>query len=97
MRKTKTLFIAIVFMVCGFVFGACANTAIADQTYPLKIWKENRNGQMETWKVVDDDTGVNYIVVAPRWSEKGYEYNGIAITPRLNTDGSLYTGKQSFI
>ena len=42
-------------MVCGFVFGACANTAIADQIHPLKIWKENRNGQMETWKVIDDD------------------------------------------
>ena len=43
--KTKTLFLAIVFMICGFVFGACANTAIADQIHPLKIWKENRNGQ----------------------------------------------------
>ena len=93
MRKTKTLFLAIVFMICGFVFGACANTAIADQIHPLKIWKENRNGQMETWKVIDDDTGVNYIVVAPNWNERGSSYDGVCITPRLNADGSLYTSK----
>ena len=93
MRKTKTLFIAIAFMVCGFVFGACANTAIADQVHPLKIWKENRNGQMETWKVIDDDTGVNYIVVAPNWNERGNSYDGVCITPRLNADGSLYVSK----
>ena len=90
MRKTKTLFLAIVFTICGFVFGACANTAIADQIHPLKIWKENRNGQMETWKVIDDDTGVNYIVVAPNWDERGNNYDGVCITPRLNADGSLY-------
>ena len=93
MKKVKIFVIATVFIIIGFIMGARGSAVMADQTYPLKIWKENRNGQMETWKVVDDDTGVNYIVVAPRWSEKGYEYNGIAITPRLNSDGSLYTGK----
>ena len=45
---------------------------------------------METWNVVDDDTGVNYVVVAPRWKERGYEYTGVCVTPRLNADGSLY-------
>ena len=93
MKKTKILFVAVTFIICGFVFGACANTAIADQIYPLKIWKENRNGQMETWKVVDDDTGVNYIVVAPNWNERGSSYDGVCITPRLNADGSLYVRK----
>ena len=94
MKKTKILFIAVTFMVCGFIFGACANTSIADQVHPLKIWKENRNGQMETWKVIDDDTGVNYIVIAPNFSDRGgNEYDGVCITPRLNADGSLYTSK----
>ena len=37
MKKTKILFIAVTFMVCGFIFGACANTSIADQV-------QNKNG-----------------------------------------------------
>lgn len=93
MKKSRTMFVAIAFMICGFVFGACTNTAIADQVHPLKIWKENRNGQMETWKVIDDDTGVNYIVVAPNWNDRGNSYDGVCITPRLNADGSLYVSK----
>ena len=94
MKKVKIFVIATVFIIIGFIMGACGSAVMADQTYPLKIWKENRNGQMETWKVVDDDTGVNYIVVAPNWSEKsGYSYDGVCITPRLNADGSLYTSK----
>ncbi len=86
----KHFILGITFFTMGFFISACTTTSInAEQTHPLKIWGENRNGQMETWKVVDDETGVNYIVVAPKYN-KGYEYTGIAITPRLNTDGSLY-------
>ena len=49
---------------------------------------------METWKVIDEDTGVNYIVVAPNFSDRGgNEYDGVCITPRLNANGSLYTSK----
>lgn len=88
--KISTLLLGL-FM--GITITACATDVVAEQTYPLKIWMQNRNGQMETWNVVDEDTGVNYIVVAPRWGETGYEYNGVTITPRLNADGSLYTSK----
>ena len=93
MKKVKIFVIATVFIIIGFIMSACGSAVMADQTYPLKIWKENRNGQMETWKIVDDDTGVNYIVVAPNWSDRGNKYDGICITPRLNADGSLYTSK----
>ena len=93
MKKIKIFVIAVVFMITGFVMGACGSTVVAEQTYPLKIFSQNRNGQMETWNVVDDDTGVNYVVVAPRWSEHGYEYTGVCVTPRLNADGSLYVGR----
>lgn len=93
MKRIKIFIIAIAFMINGFILGACGSTVIAEQTYPLTIWKENRNGQMETWKVVDKDTGVNYIVVAPVFREQGHEYDGICITPRLNADGSLYVSK----
>ena len=93
MKKIKTTILVISFILCGFILGACSTSTIAAQEYPLKIWKENRNGQLETWKVIDEETGVNYIVVAPSFSSSGYAYDGIAITPRLNADGTLYTTK----
>ena len=92
-KKIRTFLTVILLVVFGFILGACGSTAIAEQTYPLKIWKENRNGQMETWKIVDGDTGVNYIVVAPNYSDTGRSYDGIAIIPRLNADGTLYVSK----
>ena len=93
MKKVKTIGIVIAFMINGIILGACGSTVVAEQTYPLKIFSQNRNGQMETWNVVDDDTGVNYVVVAPRWKEHGYEYTGVCVTPRLNADGSLYVSR----
>lgn len=79
-------------LIITFFLGACSATVVnAEQSYPLKIWKQNRNGQMETWQLVDEDTGVNYIVVAPKYSDgNGNSYDGIAIIPRYNADGSLY-------
>lgn len=56
----------------------------ATQDRPLKIWAENENGMFRTLKVVDEDTGVNYIVVS-----HDYKHT-IAICPRYNADGSLY-------
>lgn len=40
--------------------------------------------------VIDEDTGVNYIVVTTNRSSTEYS---IAITPRLKADGSLYLSK----
>lgn len=59
----------------------------AAQDRPLKIWFENENGQMQTFCLVDENTGVNYIVVT---GELYSDPVGVAITPRLNADGSLY-------
>lgn len=73
-----------------FILGACSvSIASAEQTWPLKIWKQNENGYFTTLCVVDEDTKVNYIVVS------GQNYSNtptIAITPRLNADGTLYIG-----
>ena len=73
-----------------FILGACSvGIASAEQTWPLKIWKQNENGCFTTLCVVDEATKVNYIVVS------GQNYSNtptIAITPRLNADGTLYTG-----
>lgn len=39
--------ICVVCIMLAFVLGACSTaTVYAEQTYPLKIWKQNRNGQM---------------------------------------------------
>lgn len=56
----------------------------------VSITEQNENGKYETLCVVDEDTGVNYIVVSGEMYSKSV---GIAITPRLNADGSLYTSK----
>lgn len=79
-------------LALAFMVGACSpvSEVIAEQTRPLKIWFENENGAYETLKVVDEKTGVNYVVVA---TEVGNGHRSIAITPRLSADGSLYTGK----
>ena len=73
-----------------FILGACSVGVVsAEQTWPLKIWKQNENGCFTTLCLVDENTGVNYIVVS------GQNYSNtptIAITPRLNADGTLYTG-----
>lgn len=85
----KKIFI-IIGMMFMFILGACAVTTVsAEQTWPLKIWKQNENGCFTTLCLVDENTGVNYIVVS------GQNYSNtptIAITPRLNADGTLYTG-----
>lgn len=62
----------------------------ADQNNPIKIWPENENGPYRTLCVVDEETGVNYIVTAIEAYGRWY---GIAITPRYNNDGSLYASK----
>ena len=77
-------------MVFGLFLGTCGSTVYAEQQYPLKIWKQNENGMCATWNIVDEETGVNYIVVTTdnKYSSQG---QSIAITPRLNADGTLYT------
>lgn len=85
----KKIFI-IIGMMFMFILGSCAVTTVsAEQTWPLKIWKQNENGCFTTLCLVDENTGVNYIIVS------GQNYSNtptIAITPRLNADGTLYTG-----
>ena len=72
----------------AFILGACSTSVVsAEQIHPLKIWAQNENGQCETYCVIDENTGVNYVVVVRDTTSRG---DGIAITPRLNADGSLY-------
>ena len=80
----------IICLMCAFIFGACLPAeAKAEQTYPIKIWKHNENGDYQTLNVIDEETGVNYIVVGMKRNGSS-AYGGVAITPRLNADGGLY-------
>lgn len=90
MKKIKDLIFATGFVLCGFILGACGISTEAKQDKPLKIWLENQNGKMETYQLVDEETGVNYIVVSGELCQEGI---GTAITPRLKADGSLYISK----
>ena len=75
----------------AFALGACSVGVVsAEQTWPLKIWAQNENGSFETLCVVDEDTGVNYVVVSRFNAGRGA--NSIAICPRYNADGTLYVG-----
>lgn len=81
--------ISIVCLTLAFFLGACSNVEVkAEQTYPLKIWKQNENGSYNTLCVVDEDTGVNYVVVSIQ--PAGGRECAVSVTPRLNADGSLY-------
>ena len=90
MKKIKGLIFATGFVLCGFILGACGISTEAKQDKPLQIWLENQNGKMETYQLVDEETGVNYIVVSGELCQEGI---GTAITPRLKADGSLYISK----
>jgi hypothetical protein len=89
-KKMKTFLLVITLTLFGFLLGTCGSNVMAEQTRPIKIWYQNSNGKMETFCVVDESTGVNYIVVT---GELYSESVGTAITPRLNADGTLYTSK----
>ena len=84
-QRASVIGLAMLLALCLF----CTMTIQADaaQDRPLKIWFENRNGTYETLNVVDEETGVNYIVVSGELYSKS---RGIAICPRYNADGSLY-------
>ena len=85
-NKIKNILIPIAILLITSLVGCGAANISAAQNHPLKIWKANDNGKMETYYIVDEETGVNYIVV----SGDVYEGIGVAMTPRLNKDGSLY-------
>lgn len=89
-KKVMIFILSATLILFGFLLGACGSNVMAEQTRPIKIWFQNSNGKMETYNIVDEETGVNYIVVSGELYQKGI---GTAITPRLNADGTLYTSE----
>lgn len=84
-QRASMIGLAVLLALC--LFFTIIVRADAAQDRPLKIWFENRNSSYETLNVVDENTGVNYIVVS---GELYGDSRGIAICPRYNADGSLY-------
>lgn len=82
MRKLS----AVILSIFAFILGTCCTVVVnAEQNNPIKIWPQNNNGSNYTLCVIDEHTGVNYIVVEGS--------HGMSIVPRYNQDGSLYTNK----
>lgn len=90
MNKMKNILLSILLICFVASMTLCANIVYAKQEQPIKIWFQNSNGKMETYCVVDEKTGVNYIVVSGELYSEGI---GTAITPRLNEDGTLFVTK----
>jgi len=79
-------------LALAFMVGACSpvSEVIAEQKkYPFTLWDKNDYGTVETMVLLDEDTGVHYIVV----NNDVFHGGGVTITPRLNVDGSLYVDK----
>lgn len=82
----KRIAIILMCLVCLLIGTCIPILADASQDHPLKIWGQNENGRYQTLAVVDERTGVNYVVVG----FDVYHGGGVAICPRYNADGSLY-------
>lgn len=80
--------LAVPCMLLMFILGACSTSYVsAEQTNPLKIWFQNENGCYSTLNVVDEETGVHYVVASKEFDSRTCS---ISICPRYNADGTLY-------
>ena len=90
----KKLFVCIA-LIAAFALGACSDAGVQANAEEETVeafsfaWASNSGFYGITYTVVDNETGVNYIVV-----ERNSTYGkGISITPRFNADGSLYVSE----
>lgn len=86
----KAIMVAVV--AFSFLLGACGADAIetevkanAANDFELEWMGSDYTNSWDAFLVVDETTGVNYIIVE---SVSGYG-RGVGITPRYNADGSL--------
>ena len=88
----KKLGLTICALLCGLYLGACADTAVAENAQN-KLFSINYKSAVDYYYtsgvLIDNETGINYIIVTGAGTGGG----SCAITPRLNTDGSLYISK----
>ena len=89
--------VALVCLIFAFLLGACSTVGVnAEQPWPIQIWKHNENGKYETLCVVDEDTGVNYIVVSGAQGKAITVFNNLGqivrTTRGLGFEQKVYTG-----
>lgn len=89
----KKLYIVITLILGVFIGGILSTEVLATQNNTIKIWFQNQNGSYSTLNIVDEKTGVNYIVVCDYRMTYSTPSEGIAMCPRYNADGSLYVSK----
>jgi len=76
----KTILAIITGIAIGLLVGCGAGTK-AEHESEFTAWEETD----DVYVVMDKATGVQYVLVGTA--------RGCAITPRLNADGTLYTGE----
>lgn len=93
MRKISGITLIAIMLICGFTLSTCNRTAMADTIGSFGIVRDCRIGQSNIDIVTDNKTGVQYILVSSQYTDSdGFDRQGITITPRLSSDGSLYVG-----
>lgn len=91
MRDIMKKILCIILCVVMFMLGACTtNVVSAESESPLTIFGYSSNGYFSTSVVVDEETGVNYVVVSAPSRSNSSKTEAIAITPRINADGTPY-------
>ena len=78
-------------LIVAFALGACSDAGVQanaeEETVEVVSFTRVSHDLFlgNTYIVVDNETGVNYIVVGGS--------NGVSITPRFNADGTLYVSE----
>lgn len=78
-------------LIAAFTLGACSDAEVQADAEEETVeafsftWVSNAGFFGSIHAVVDNETGVNYIVVERN--------SGVSITPRFNADGSLYVSE----
>ncbi|KRN29217.1 hypothetical protein IV38_GL000097 [Lactobacillus selangorensis] len=89
MKKKIVVFASL--LVMGVSLAGCSEadeSAKAQENSPLKFtYNQDSNGRDSTKIIHDKETGVEYIVVESR---SAGEDGKVAVTPRLNADGTVY-------
>ena len=83
----KKLYISLALFVGVLVGCLMISTASAASDSPIKILSKDEKDGYATLNVVDEKTGVNYLIVSysPRMDTAG-----VTMCPRYNADGTLY-------
>lgn len=92
MKKKAYIIITLIFILGLFIGGCSTISTNAKEKSSKRVETyyigEAISGGYDVYTIVDDKTGVNYLVLT-RWNTGGE----IAICPRYNADGSLYVSE----